>query len=163
MFTDTQAKLKCWFQRLAARPNYGRYEKIDKEMEAIDFQNTCSQQLLCLDDVKAYRVHHYGVEDVVKYTRDTQSIYVKHVFIDKIKGKVKPVITAADIDFFRSLDHLSMYCYVLVYVKDPQTKYYDSAFFLDDYEAIQGIDSTEAEKRLAGLDAISKIIRSILL
>ena len=51
----------------------------------------------------------------------------------------------------------------MVYVKNQITQQYDRAFFLDDYEAIQGIGKAEAQCRVANLSAISKIIRTVLL
>lgn len=50
-----------------------------------------------------------------------------------------------------------------VYVKSHTTQQYDSAFFLDDYEAIHGIGKAEAQSRATDLASISKIIRTVLL
>ncbi|RJE77856.1 hypothetical protein BGP78_07040 [Pseudoalteromonas sp. MSK9-3] len=163
MFQDAQIKLKCWFHNLAHRPNYRRYANIDMGIEQALQSNTPSPHWLLIDDVKTEKVTGHAVEDVSKYTLKTRSVYIKHVFINDIKNQVKPTISAVDIDFFRALDHISTYCYVLVYVKSQTTQQYDSAFFLDDYEAIQGIGKAEAQSRATDLASISKIIRTVLL
>lgn len=163
MFQEAQIKLKCWFQNLAHRPNYRRYASIDMNIEQALTCNTQSPHLLLIDDVQTEKVTNQVVEDVSKYTLKTHSVYIKHVFINELKGQIKPSISAADIDFFRALDHISLYCYVLVYVKNHKTEQYDRAFFLDDYEAIQGIEEIEAQSRVTDLASISKIIRTVLL
>ncbi|KAF7768895.1 hypothetical protein PCIT_a3415 [Pseudoalteromonas citrea] len=163
MFQEAQIKLKCWFHNLAQRPNYRRYANIDMDIDEALKNNTYSPHLLIIDDIKSERVTDQAVEDVSKYTLNARSVYVKHVFINELKDQIKPTISASDIDFFRALDQISMYCYVLVYVKNYQTKQYDSAFFLDDYEAIQGVGKAEAQSRITDLTSISKIIRTVLL
>ncbi|MBD1582848.1 hypothetical protein [Pseudoalteromonas sp. S16_S37] len=104
-----------------------------------------------------------GLSNVVKYRLNNQSVYVKHVFIEHMRGTIKPKITSNDINFFRTLDKVAMRCYVLVYVRNPYTKNYDHALFLDDFEAIQGIKSEEAARRLVDLSQAAQIIRNILL
>lgn len=163
MFDGAQLKLKCWFQRLTMRPSDGRYETIDRSMDLIKSVEVNPSSLLFINNVKTERVIGQRAEDISKYSFESSTVYVKHVFIDKLTAKIKPTITAIDIDFFRGLDHTSMHCYVLVYVKNPLTYTYDSAFFLDDYEAIQGISKEEAECRLTDLSTIAKTIRHVLL
>ncbi|NOU49884.1 hypothetical protein HG263_04955 [Pseudoalteromonas sp. JBTF-M23] len=104
-----------------------------------------------------------GLPNVIKYRSNNQSVYVKHVFIEHMRSIIKPKITSNDINFFRTLDKVAMRCYVLVYVRNPYTKSYDQAFFLDDFEAIQGIKSEEAARRLVDLSQAAQIIRNKLL
>ncbi|CAH9049887.1 hypothetical protein PSECIP111951_00066 [Pseudoalteromonas holothuriae] len=114
-------------------------------------------------DIHTQDAAEFGLTDVVKYRRNDKSVYVKHVFSEHLSRAVKPKITSEDINFFRALDKVEMRCYVLVYVKNPQTKNYDKAFFLDDYEAIQGIELAEANRRLSNLPQAAKNIRNELL
>ncbi|BBN83590.1 hypothetical protein PA25_35750 [Pseudoalteromonas sp. A25] len=115
------------------------------------------------NDVHTQCSAELGLRHVTKYRFNKRSVYVKHVFIEHIGGIVKPKLTSSDINFFRALDKVSMRCYVLVYVKNAYTHNYDHAVLLDDFEAIQGIKSAEAARRLVDLSQASQVIRNILL
>lgn len=119
--------------------------------------------LLKIDEVVVTAVPGYGLHDISKYTKGQQVVYIKHVFVSKIHSVVKPNITAEEIDFVRRLDQAHQHCYFLVYVKRKTTGRYDSAFFMDDIEAIKGLEVIEVEPRLKNLDTISQVIRNILL
>ncbi|WP_083330623.1 MULTISPECIES: hypothetical protein [Pseudoalteromonas] len=106
--------------------------------------------------------NQFSVKDVTKYHLNDDYIYVKHMFVE-LKGQlVKPKLSSEDINFFRTLDKLSKRCYVMVYIKNCVTKRYDQVLFLDDFEAIQGINMSEANKRLVSLPQAADIIRAIL-
>ncbi|MCO7189499.1 MULTISPECIES: hypothetical protein [unclassified Pseudoalteromonas] len=122
-----------------------------------------TSSLVTLSDVQIKTVFNQGVHDIAKYSRNGRSVYIKHVYLNRLNDTVKPNISASDIDFFRSLDQIFQYCYVLVYVKCPRSNKYDTAFFLDDYEAIKGISKSEAMQRQTDLTSIARIIRSELL
>ncbi|NLR23533.1 hypothetical protein [Pseudoalteromonas maricaloris] len=118
--------------------------------------------LLTLDEIVVTAVPGYGLHDISKYTKGQQVVYIKHVFVSKIHSVVKPNITAEEIDFLRRLDQMHQYCYFLVYVKNKGTGKYDHAFFMDDAEAIKGLEVQEVTPRLKRLDIISQVIRSVL-
>ena len=119
--------------------------------------------LLKIDEFVVTAVPGYGLHDISKYTKGQQVVYIKHVFVSKIHSLVKPNITAEEIDFLRRLDQMHQYCYFLVYVKNKRTGKYEHAFFMDDAEAIKGLEVFEIEPRLKNLDTISQVIRNVLL
>ncbi|WP_249331692.1 hypothetical protein [Pseudoalteromonas rubra] len=119
--------------------------------------------LLQLEDIVVTAVQGYGLHDIYKYSKGQQSVYIKHVFMPNLQEIVKPEITVEEIDFLRSLDSMYQYCYVLVYVKCKQTGRFDTAFFMDDGEAIKGTSKSDVTQRLADFQEIAKIIRNVLL
>ncbi|MCO7189745.1 MULTISPECIES: hypothetical protein [unclassified Pseudoalteromonas] len=118
--------------------------------------------LLPAADICSESINNNGCYGVVKYTLGEQSVYVKQVFINRLGGGVKPDLSADDIEFFRYLDSILRYCYVLVYVRNASTGDYDSAIFLDDYEAIQGISKEEAQQRLVDLNTVVNYLKTAM-
>ncbi|MCF2908558.1 MULTISPECIES: hypothetical protein [Pseudoalteromonas] len=118
--------------------------------------------LLPVADIFTESINNNGCYGVVKYTSGEQSVYVKQVFINRLGSGVKPELSADDIEFFRYLDSILRYCYVLVYVRNASTGDYDSAIFLDDYEAIQGISKEEAQQRLVDLHTVVGYLKTAM-
>ena len=115
-------------------------------------------------DVASESLHKLGLKDVTKYSIATKKLYIKHVFIKNLDGDlVKPKLTYTDLEFFGTTNAVDGYCYVLVYVFNKRRKKFDMAFFLEDAEAIKGIDTLEAKKRMTDLYSISRNIRGALL
>ncbi|RJE71158.1 hypothetical protein BGP78_22040 [Pseudoalteromonas sp. MSK9-3] len=115
-------------------------------------------------DVASESLHNLGLKDVTKYSIATKKLYIKHVFIKNLDGDlVKPKLTYTDLEFFGTTNAVDGYCYVLVYVFNKRRKKFDMAFFLEDAEAIKGIDTLEAKKRMTDLYSISRNIRGALL
>jgi hypothetical protein len=115
-------------------------------------------------DVASESLHGIGLKDITKYSIATKKMYIKHVFVKDLNDRVvKPKLTYADFEFFRTTNAVDGYCYVLVYVFNKRRKKFDMAFFLEDAEAIKGIDTLEAKKRMADLHSISRNIRGALL
>ena len=50
----------------------------------------------------------------------------------------------SDLEFFRTTTAETGYCYILVYVFNKRRGKFDMAFFLEDAEAIKGIETIEA-------------------
>ncbi|MBE0370971.1 hypothetical protein [Pseudoalteromonas aurantia] len=115
-------------------------------------------------DVASESLNKLGLRDVTKYSIATKKIYIKHVFIKNLDADiVKPKLSYTDFEFFRTTNAVDGYCYILVYVFNKRRKKFDMAFFLEDAEAIKGIDMLEAKKRMTDLHTISRNIRGALL
>ncbi|CAM4049362.1 hypothetical protein [Pseudoalteromonas byunsanensis] len=116
-----------------------------------------------LSGVKANVQAAKGFDDVVLYRKGRQAVYIKHVFMNKLPAKVKPDMSAQNIEFIKQLDTLNLRCYVLVHVKNKLPGEHDLAFFLDDYEAIQGVSKEVAMQRTMPLASATHLIDTILL
>ncbi|CAH9053625.1 hypothetical protein PSECIP111951_00860 [Pseudoalteromonas holothuriae] len=104
-----------------------------------------------------------GFKDTYVYHKDKQTVYIKHVFANKLTSNLKPTMTAQDIDLIRQLDALHLRCYVLVHIKSYNSKQYDLALFLDDYEAIQGVSNELVKQRAMPINNAVNLINTILL
>ncbi|CAH9055930.1 hypothetical protein PSECIP111854_01684 [Pseudoalteromonas sp. CIP111854] len=104
-----------------------------------------------------------GFKDTYVYHKDKQTVYIKHVFANKITKRLKPNMTAQDIDLIRQLDALHLRCYVLVHINSYNSKQYDLALFLDDYEAIQGVSNELVKQRAMPINNAVNLINTILL
>lgn len=114
-------------------------------------------------DVASESLGKQGLRDVTKYSMGSKSMFIKHIFVKVLDDDfVKPDLAITDLEFFRTRNAENGYCYILVYVFNKRREKFDMAFFLEDAEAIKGIEVIEAKKRMADLYTISRTIRTAL-
>ncbi|MBD1581616.1 hypothetical protein [Pseudoalteromonas sp. S16_S37] len=114
--------------------------------------------LSMFDQITVKAIKTSGINDIYKYTKDQQFIYIKYYFVSELGESIKPNLSIEEASFTQ-LHH--KHCYCLTYLKNKWTGNYDAAFFMDSVEMINGLDRYEANKRLNCLHTIARAIRAV--